>query len=123
VTTCTVLVLDIGELNDTLRKDDISLRCPYSPPQSFGHLSGEGGESKKEPENYTSTLTVPVYILKDGAYEPLRACLVTTVPFRSPIQMALFLPFQNGEKVVFTAETVVQRNGTVVAKQALSNYH
>jgi len=33
--------------------------------------------------------------------------------------MTLFLPFQNGEKVIFTAETVAQRNGTVVAKQAL----
>ena len=48
-----------------------------------------------------------------------RACLATTVPFRSPIQMSLFLPFQNGEKVIFTAETVAQWNGTVAAKQAL----
>jgi len=32
--------------------------------------------------------------------------------------MTLFLPFQNGE-VIFTAETVAQRNGTIVAKQAL----
>ena len=33
--------------------------------------------------------------------------------------MAPFLPFQSGEEVVFTAETVAQQNGTVVAKQAL----
>jgi len=48
--------------------------------------------------------------------DTLRACLATTVPFRSPIQMTPFLPFQNGEKVIFTAETIVQRNGSVVAK-------
>jgi len=48
-----------------------------------------------------------------------RACLAATVPFRSPIQMTLSLPFQNGEKVIFTAETVAQRNGTVAAKQVL----
>jgi len=36
--------------------------------------------------------------------------LDTTVPFRFPIQMVLSLPFQNGEKVIFTAET---SNGTV----------
>jgi len=33
--------------------------------------------------------------------------------------MSLFLPFQNGEKVIFTAETVAQQNGTVESKQAL----
>jgi len=33
--------------------------------------------------------------------------------------MTLFLPFQNGERVTFTAETVAQRNGTVAAKEAL----
>jgi len=49
----------------------------------------------------------------------IRACLATTAPFSSPIQMTLFLRIQSGEKVTFTAETVVQRNGTVVAKQAL----
>ena len=31
--------------------------------------------------------------------------------------MALFLPFQNGEKVIFTAETVAQRKGHIFAKQ------
>jgi len=36
-----------------------------------------------------------------------------TVPFRSPIQIALSLPFQNGEKAIFTVETV--------AKQALNH--
>ena len=50
-----------------------------------------------------------------------RACLATTVLFRSPIQMTFFLPFQSGEKVIFTAETVAQRNGIVIAKQALNN--
>jgi len=54
-----------------------------------------------------------------GTKRQLRACLATTVPFRSPIQMAPFLPFQSGEEVVFTAETVAQQNGTIVAKQAL----
>ena len=39
--------------------------------------------------------------------------------FRFPIQMALFLPFQNGEKVIFTVETVAERNGPISAKQAL----
>ena len=49
-----------------------------------------------------------------------RACLDTTVPFSFLIQMALFLPFQNGEKIIFTAETVAQPNGLIFAKQALS---
>ena len=43
----------------------------------------------------------------------------TTVPFRSPIQMTLFLPFQNGENAIFTAETFAQQNGPIFAKQAL----
>jgi len=43
----------------------------------------------------------------------LRACLDTTVQFRSPIQMAFFLPFQNGENGIFTAETVAQRKGPI----------
>lgn len=33
--------------------------------------------------------------------------------------MSLFLPFQNGEKIILTAEAATQRNGTAVAKQAL----
>ena len=37
----------------------------------------------------------------------------TTVQFRSPIQMAFFLPFQNGENGIFTAETVAQRKGPI----------
>ena len=37
--------------------------------------------------------------------------------------MVLFLPFQNGEKIIFTAETVALRNGTVVTKQALNLPH
>ena len=52
----------------------------------------------------------------------VRACLDATVPFRSPIQIDLFLPFQNGRKPIFTAETVAQRNGPIFAKQALSEY-
>ena len=55
-----------------------------------------------------------------GIGEHLRACLAATLPFRSPIQMILSLPFQNGEKVIFTAEMVAQRNGTVAVKQALN---
>ena len=50
----------------------------------------------------------------------LSACLDTTIPFRSPIQMALFLPFQNGKNSLFTVETVAERNGLIIAKQALS---
>ena len=38
--------------------------------------------------------------------------MVTTVPFRSPIQKVLFLPFQNGKSTLFTVETVGGRNGT-----------
>ena len=42
------------------------------------------------------------------------------VLFRSPIEMALFLLFQNGEKEVFTVEVVGKRNRPICAKQALS---
>ena len=42
-----------------------------------------------------------------------------TVPFRSSIQIVRFLPFQNGGKAIFTAETVTQQNGLIFAKQAL----
>ena len=35
----------------------------------------------------------------------LRACLDATLPFRSLIQIVPFLPFQNGGKAIFTAET------------------
>ena len=51
----------------------------------------------------------------------LRACSVGTVPFRSPIQMDRFLPFQNGKNPLFTVETVAERNGTVPTEQALSH--
>jgi len=50
---------------------------------------------------------------------PVRACSVGTVPFRSPIQMVRFLPFQNGKNPLFTMETVAERNGTVPTEQAL----
>ena len=33
--------------------------------------------------------------------------------------MALFLPFRNGERAIFTAGTVAQLNGPIFAKQAL----
>jgi len=49
-----------------------------------------------------------------------RACSVGTVPFRSLIQMARFLPFQNGKNPLFTVETVAERNGTVPTEQALN---
>jgi len=39
-----------------------------------------------------------------------------SVPF--PMQIALFLPFQNGESVIFAAEAVAQLNGPIFAKQA-----
>ena len=42
-----------------------------------------------------------------------------TVPFLPTIQMTLSLPFQNGEKAIFTAETVAQRNSPIFTKQAL----
>jgi len=56
------------------------------------------------------------------AHRHVKACLAAGVSFRSSIQMTLFVPFQNGEKVIFTAEAVAQRNGTVVTKQALRHY-
>ena len=49
----------------------------------------------------------------------LSTCLDTKVPFRPPIQIARFLPFQKGKNALFTVETVVERNGTVASKQAL----
>ena len=44
----------------------------------------------------------------------LKAYLDTTVPFRFPKHniIVLFLLFQNGEKVIFTAETVAQQKGS-----------
>ena len=41
--------------------------------------------------------------------------------FRFPLKMTLFLPFQNRENVLFTAETVAQRRGPMFAKQAVEN--
>ena len=41
------------------------------------------------------------------------------VSFRSPIQIDPFLPFQNGGRAIFTAETVAQQRGPIFAKQAL----
>ena len=35
--------------------------------------------------------------------------------------MTLSLPFQNGEKAIFTTETVAQRNSPIFTKQALKN--
>jgi len=49
----------------------------------------------------------------------LGACSVGTVPFRSPMQVVRFLPFQNGKNPLFTMETVAERNGTVPTEQAL----
>ena len=49
----------------------------------------------------------------------LGACLDETVPFRSPIQVAIFLPFQNRENALFIVETVAERNCPIFAKQAL----
>ena len=50
----------------------------------------------------------------------LRACLDATVPFRSPIQIVRFLPFQNGGKAIFTAEMVAQHNGPILPNRPLS---
>jgi len=36
-----------------------------------------------------------------------------------PLQITLFLPFQNGGNAIFTAETVTQRNVLIFAKGAL----
>ena len=52
-----------------------------------------------------------------------RACLDTAVSFRPPIQIDLFLPLQNGEKAIFTVETVAEQNGPIFAKQAPSVFH
>ena len=68
-----------------------------------------------------------VYPRVGGAVRPppslqlVRARLDTIVPFCSSIQIALVLLFQNGEKAIFTAETVAQWNCPIFAKQALSN--
>ena len=50
--------------------------------------------------------------------ETPRVCWDATVLFHSPIQISLFLRFQNREKAIFTAETVAQRNGPIFTKQA-----
>ena len=34
--------------------------------------------------------------------------------------IALFLPFRNEQNVLFTVETVTERNGPIFAKQSLS---
>ena len=51
----------------------------------------------------------------------VRACLDASamVLFCSPIKIPLFLPFQNREKILSTAEMVTQWNRSIVAKQAL----
>ena len=49
------------------------------------------------------------------------ACPDTIVPFPSPIQVALVLPFQNGEKAIFTAEASGQRNRPIFSNPAASN--
>ena len=41
--------------------------------------------------------------------------------FCFPLKITLFLPFQNREKVLFTAETVTQQNGPMFAKQTIDN--
>ena len=51
---------------------------------------------------------------------PLRACLDTTAPFLSPIQIVFSLPLQNGEKGIFTAATVTQRNGPILPNGPLA---
>ena len=67
-----MLVLDGGDKRHVGDRRNI-FEMSLPPPQSFEHLpeTSEEGESKKGPKNYTSTLTVPVYILKDGAHELL----------------------------------------------------
>ena len=50
-----------------------------------------------------------------------RARLDPIVPFRSPIQIAIVLPFRNGEKAIFIEEMVAQWNCPIFAKQSLSN--
>ena len=42
-----------------------------------------------------------------------------SAPFLHIIEIVFFLPFQNGRKAIFTAETVPQRNGPIFAEQAL----
>ena len=57
-----------------------------------------------------------------NAVKKLRACLDTTVPFCSPIQMTLFLPFQNRKNPLFIVEMVAERNSPAFAKQALNDW-
>jgi len=40
--------------------------------------------------------------------------------YNGSIQKDLFHPLQNGKNTLFTVETVAERNGTIVTKQALS---
>ena len=51
--------------------------------------------------------------------DPVRACLVETVPFRFLIQIVCFLPFQNRKNPLFTMEMVAEQNRTVPTEQAL----
>ena len=43
----------------------------------------------------------------------------TTAQSRSPIQMALFLPFQSGKNALFTVETAAELNGPMFATRLL----
>ena len=68
------------------------------------------------------TVSVPTLMILGIQLLTVRPCLDATVPFYSLIQIILFLPFQNGGKAIFTAETVAQPNSPIFAKQALSIY-
>ena len=48
-----------------------------------------------------------------------RVCLDTMAPFRSPIRIALFFPFQTREKGLFVVETAAEMRGPIFVKQAL----
>jgi len=66
---------------------------------------------KKKAENHVK--------VKELGYG-IRPCSVVTGPFRCPI-LEYKWPFQNGEKVISTAETVAQRNGTIATEQGLKH--
>jgi len=96
-------------------------RVPQQVARKRNAKSHGQPEGRSPTHNLGEFLLVQLLAHAHDTHDTLRDCLATTAPLRSPIQMTLFLPFQNGEKIIFTAETITQRNGTVVAKQALTN--
>jgi len=86
-------------------------------------MDANGAQKGREPDFGKDIVTrtqqftryTPPYVIA----RVLRACLDATVPFRSPIQTARFLPCQDEKNALFTVETVAERDGTVASKQAI----